>query len=90
MRERFNRIRRRRAKSVVAITASGVLVFILIVLMVFCDYSYNENRWNNGYCPCGGEWRFKAVESASVSASSSKYWYECDNCRTLMYQSRAR
>lgn len=91
MRERFNRIRRRRTKSVVAITASGVLVFILIVLMVLSDYSYNENKWNNGYCPCGGEWHFRAVESASVStSSSSKYWYECDNCRALMYQSRAR
>ena len=90
MRKRFDRIRRRRTKSVVAITASGVLAFILIVLMVLCDYSYNENRWNNGYCPCGGEWHFRAVESASVSTSSSKYWYECDNCRALMHQSRAR
>ena len=96
MRERLDRIRRiqkirsRRTKSIVAITASGVLVFILIVLMVLCDYSYNENRWNNGYCPCGGEWHFRAVESASTSTASSKYWYECDNCRALMYQSRAR
>lgn len=90
MRKRFDRIRRRRTKSIVAITASGVLAFILIVLMVLCDYSYNENRWNNGYCPCGGEWHFRAVESASVSTSSSKYWYECDNCRALMHQSRAR
>ena len=90
MRERLNRIRSRRTKSVVAITASGVLVFILIILMVLSDYSYNENKWNNGYCPCGGEWYFRAVESASVSTSSSKYWYECDNCRALMHQSRAR
>ena len=90
MRKRFDRIRRRRTKSVVAITASGILAFILIVLMVLCDYSYNENRWNNGYCPCGGEWHFRAVESASVSTSSSKYWYECDNCRALMHQSRVR
>ena len=90
MRERLNRIRRRRTKSVVAITAFGVLVFILIVLMVLSNYSYNENRWNNGYCPCGGEWHFKAVESASVSTSSSKYWYECDNCHALMSQNRAR
>ena len=90
MRKRFDRIRRRRTKSIVAITASGVLAFILIVLMVLCDYSYNENRWNNGYCPCGGEWHFRAVESASVSTSSSKYWYECDDCRALMHQSRAR
>ena len=90
MRERFDRIRNRRTKSVVAITASGVLVFILIILMVLSDYSYNENKWNNGYCPCGGEWHFRAVESASVSTSSSKYWYECDNCRALMYHSRAR
>ena len=90
MRKRFDRIRRRRIKSVVAITASGVLAFILIVLMILCDYSYNENRWNNGYCPCGGEWHFRAVESASVSTSSSKYWYECDDCRALMHQSRAR
>ena len=90
MRERFNRIRSRRTKSIVAIIASGVLVFILIVLLVFSDYSYNENKWNNGYCPCGGEWHFRAVESASVSTSSSKYWYECDNCRALMSQNRAR
>ena len=90
MRKRFNRVRRRRTKTVVAITASGVLAFILIVLMVLCDYSYNENRWNNGYCPCGGEWHFRAVESASVSTSSSKYWYECDDCRALMHQNRAR
>lgn len=90
MKERFSKIRKRRIKYVAVMTASGVLVFVLIVLMVLSDYSYNENKWNNGYCPCGGEWHFRTVESASVSTSSSKYWYECDNCRTLMYQSRAR
>lgn len=93
MRDRLNRTRRirsRRIKSTVAISASGILVFILIVLMLLCDYSYNENKWNNGYCPCGGEWRFRAVESAGTSTANSKYWYECDNCRALMYQSRAR
>ena len=84
------RRQRRRIKSVIVVTASGVLIFILLVFMVVCEYSCNENKWNDGSCLCGGEWRFKAVESASVSTSSSKYWYECDNCRALMSQSRAR
>lgn len=55
MKERFSKIRKRRIKYVAVMTASGVLVFVLIVLMVLSDYSYNENKWNNGYCPCGGE-----------------------------------
>lgn len=90
MRKRLNMFRHKRTKPIVAIISSGVLVFILLVLMVLCDYSYNENKWNNGYCSCGGEWHFKAVESASTSTASSKYWYECDDCRALMYQNRAR
>lgn len=90
---RLNQIRRRRIKRIKRIIATvgmGILLTAMLVLACAINYQRNEHAWNNGICHCGGIYYFKAVESASTSTSQTKYWYECDNCRDMMYQTYMR
>ena len=44
----------------------------------------DTKRWNDGHCKhCGNEWHLFDVEKISRS-SSSIYYYECDNCNTVI------
>lgn len=87
---RLNRFRGRRIKSVSATAGMGILIIIMLILICSSNYQCNEREWNNGICHCGGTYYFKAVESASTSTSQTKYWYECENCRDMIYQTYMR
>ena len=87
---RLSRIRRRRIKGVSATVGMGVLIITMLALICFSNYQRNEHAWNNSICHCGGAYYFKAVESASTSTSQTKYWYECENCRDMIYQTYIR
>ena len=66
-------------------TWGGKIIAILIALaiafglatLIYKEAEGNRNRWNNGYCECGGEYQFS---SATNWHGSKNYYYTCDKC----------
>lgn len=66
-------------------TWHGKIIAVLIVLAItfgFMTLLYkqsegNYDRWNNGYCECGGQYQFS---SATNYRGSKDYYYTCDKC----------
>lgn len=61
-----------------------IIMFILLIICVIITIHIGkvvENRqveeWNNGYCACGGHWRY---EQAIGHASDTTYLYMCEKC----------
>lgn len=62
------------------------VITIIIALFVGCGLSgllYTEQKhdiitWNDGYCECGGEWKFSNVEH--LKNSRNLYFWYCDDC----------
>jgi hypothetical protein len=84
---------KRRAEIKGAILSISVSIFILTIilisLIIVTECTCNENEWNNGICSCGGSYYFKAFEPV-LSTNQTKYWYECENCRDMIYQTHMR
>ena len=56
----------------------GLVVIIGIFFgMVYYSTAKSCKEWNNGYCQCGGYWRY---DEAVGHRSSTTYMYECDRC----------
>lgn len=59
----------------------AVLVAIAIgfgvATLLYKEAEGNHDRWNNGYCECGGEYQFS---SATNWRGSKNYYYTCDKC----------
>ena len=63
----------------------GKIIAILVVLaiafgvvtLLYKQSEGNRNRWNNGYCECGGQYQFS---SATNWRGSKDYYYTCDKC----------
>ena len=77
-------------------TWGGKIIAILIALaiafglatLIYKEAEGNRNRWNNGYCECGGQYQFS---SATQWRSSKTYYYTCDKCgRTEEFSSLMR
>lgn len=66
-------------------TCGGKIIAILITLaiafsfatLIYKEAEGNHNRWNNGYCECGGQYQFS---SATNWRGSKDYYYTCDKC----------
>lgn len=66
-------------------TWRGKVVAILVALaigfgmatLLYKDAEGNHDRWNNGYCECGGQYQFS---SATNWRGSKDYYYTCDKC----------
>lgn len=66
-------------------TWGGRIIAILVVLaitfgvatLLYKDAEGNHDRWNNGYCECGGQYQFS---SATNYRGSKDYYYTCDKC----------
>ena len=62
------------------------LVPLIIVVCIGCGFSVmscaernsDVKAWNNGFCECGGEWKFSNVEHL-INGSNLYYWY-CEGC----------
>ena len=48
-----------------------------ITVLLYKDQESNHDRWNNGYCECGGQYQFS---SATNYRGSKDYYYTCDKC----------
>lgn len=59
----------------------AVLVAIAIgfgvATLLYKEAEGNHDRWNNGYCECGGQYQFS---SATNWRGSKDYYYTCDKC----------
>ena len=59
----------------------AVLVAIAIgfgvATLLYQEHESNHDRWNNGYCECGGQYQFS---SATNYRGSRDYYYTCDRC----------
>lgn len=59
----------------------AVLVAIAIgfgvATLLYKEAEGNHDRWNNGYCECGGQYQFS---SATNWRGSKDYYYTCDRC----------
>ena len=66
-------------------TWRGKVIAILVALaigfgmatLLYKDAEGNHDRWNNGYCECGGQYQFS---SATNWRGSKDYYYTCDKC----------
>ena len=48
-----------------------------VATLLYKDAEGNHDRWNNGYCECGGQYQFS---SATNWCGSKDYYYTCDRC----------
>lgn len=48
-----------------------------VATLLYKDAEGNHDRWNNGYCECGGQYQFS---SATNYRGSRDYYYTCDRC----------
>lgn len=59
----------------------AVLVAIAIgfgvATLLYKEAEGNHDRWNNGYCECGGQYQFS---SATNWRGSKDYYYTCNRC----------
>ena len=61
---------------IIAIIIALAIAFGLATL-IYKEAEENRNRWNNGYCECGGQYQFS---SATNYRGSKNYYYTCDKC----------
>ena len=61
---------------IIAILIAVAIAFGLATL-IYKEAEGNRNRWNNGYCECGGKYQFS---SATNYRGSKDYYYTCDKC----------
>ena len=54
-----------------------VALGVLVVGLVRCSNKIDAAEWNNGYCDCGGHWRY---EQAVGHQYGTSYIYKCDEC----------
>ncbi len=48
-----------------------------VATLLYKEAEGNHDRWNNGYCECGGQYQFS---SATNWRGSKNYYYTCDKC----------
>ena len=62
---------------ILAVLIVLVLLFALVVGLTKCSNDMDAAKWNNGYCDCGGHWRY---EQAVGHQYGTSYIYSCDEC----------
>jgi len=62
------------------IIAIFVLVVIVCILLGISSCS-DTKSWNNGYCECGGKWKYQQAVGHRYSTS---YLYKCDKCGEMI------
>jgi len=55
----------------------GIIIIAIIFLLSGIQSCTNDKDWNNGHCPCGGNWVY---EQAVGHYTDTGYLYHCDSC----------
>lgn len=69
---------------------NGIIRFIISIIIAliigfgltglfYLEYKGDEQKFNSGYCECGGEWELFDVEYRKNSGSL--YFYKCKECK---------
>lgn len=61
---------------IIAILVAVAIAFGIVTL-IYKEAESDHDRWNNGYCECGGRYQFS---SATNWRGSKNYYYTCDKC----------
>jgi hypothetical protein len=69
-------------RNVITVILALVIGFTIGGLLTL-EHIGDEEKWNNGYCACGGSWELFDIEK-SRSNSSTKYYFTCDECQSLI------
>lgn len=64
-------------EEIVTILVVLAALCMLVVGLVRCSHKIDAAEWNNGYCECGGHWRY---EQAVGHQYGTSYIYKCDEC----------
>ena len=70
--------------TVATIIIDVVLIIGIIAVIIFavkCNNDQDKSLWNDGYCECGGHWKY---EQAVGHRYSTSYIYRCDKCGNLI------
>ena len=54
-----------------------IIVLVIAIIIIGIAVSANEGQWNDGYCSCGGRWRYQDAVGHGYNTS---YIYKCDQC----------
>lgn len=66
-------------------TIFGVLFASIVFVCLVCVAKKDKDTWNNGVCPtCGQAWEFKFATQGSGNYHT--YYYECENCDSVIEQ----
>lgn len=67
----------------------GVVFATIIFVCLLITVETDKNIWNNGVCPtCGQAWEFRCVTQGA--GNNHTYYYECENCKTIIEQHTLR
>lgn len=64
-------------KNIIGDLIGIIVVLASLTLLVIGLVSCGRAAWNNGYCACGGHWRY---EQAVGHQYGTFYIYRCDKC----------
>lgn len=59
----------------------GIIIIAIIFLLCGIQSCTDYKDWNNGHCPCGGNWVY---EQAVGHYADTGYLYHCDNCNNYI------
>ena len=74
-------IRNQIVKIIMTIILSLTIGFGLVSLAVW-ERKVDEQKFNGGYCECGGEWDLFDIEDKKNAGSL--YFYKCEECKRVI------
>lgn len=57
------------------------LPFVIGYSMHYHDEVNDKINWNNGYCICGGKWKYS---NTNMINSRTRYYFKCDKCNDIV------
>lgn len=72
-----------------------VIAAVLIIVLIFVSIGFviiktvdNDrkliNRYNHGYCSCGGRWELSSAKTKGLFNNSTDYLFICDKCGEML------
>lgn len=62
---------------ILEVIAVAIIICATVFALAKCEAAKKAAVWNNGYCECGGHWRY---EQAVGHQYRTSYIYKCDEC----------
>ena len=69
-------------KKVFVIILTMVITGWLSSTMLCSEYNSDKEKWNNGYCECGGKWVFSNADH--IKNGGTVYYWHCEKCNKII------